>query len=145
MCCHGCKAVAEAIVAAGLTDFYRHRTAPSRRAEDLIPEPLRGLELYDRPDLQQSFVRTEGEHVREAALMLEGIVCAACVWLIENSLKALPGVAELVERDGRWQFVAADLPALLALLARLPVRDVTIQPPSLEEVFLSYYRVEDGA
>ncbi|HRZ25110.1 MAG TPA: heavy metal translocating P-type ATPase metal-binding domain-containing protein, partial [Candidatus Contendobacter sp.] len=38
MCCHGCEAVAEAIVAAGLTDFYRHRTAPSRRAEDLIPE-----------------------------------------------------------------------------------------------------------
>ena len=58
-------------------------------------------------------------------------------------LAALPGVAEIVERDGRWQFVAADLPALLALLARLPVRDVTIQPPSLEEVFLSYYRIED--
>jgi Cu2+-exporting ATPase len=48
---------AEAIVAAGLTDFYRHRTAPSRRAEDLIPEQLRGLELYDRADLQKSFVR----------------------------------------------------------------------------------------
>ncbi|MBL8252079.1 MAG: heavy metal translocating P-type ATPase metal-binding domain-containing protein, partial [Candidatus Competibacter sp.] len=25
MCCHGCQAVAEAIVAAGLIDFYRHR------------------------------------------------------------------------------------------------------------------------
>ena len=64
MCCHGCEAVAEAIVAAGLTDFYRHRTAPSRRAEDLIPEQLRGLELYDRPDVQKSFVRAEDEHVR---------------------------------------------------------------------------------
>ncbi|MDS4041630.1 MAG: heavy metal translocating P-type ATPase metal-binding domain-containing protein, partial [Candidatus Competibacter sp.] len=79
MCCRGCEAVAEAIMAAGLTDFYRHRTAPSRRPEDLIPEQLRGLELYDRPDLQKSFVRAENEHVREAALILEGIVCAACV------------------------------------------------------------------
>ena len=94
MCCHGCEAVAEAIVAAGLTDFYRHRTAPSRRAEDLIPEQLRGLELYDRPDLQKSFVRAEGEHVREAALILEGIVCAACVWLNEHHVGHLPGVLE---------------------------------------------------
>ncbi|MBL8251485.1 MAG: heavy metal translocating P-type ATPase, partial [Candidatus Competibacter sp.] len=94
MCCHGCEAVAEAIVAAGLTDFYRHRTAPSRRAEDLIPEPLRGLELYDRPDLQKSFVRVESEHAREAALMMEGIVCAACVWLNERHVSRLPGVLE---------------------------------------------------
>ena len=94
MCCHGCEAVAEAIVAAGLTDFYRHRTAPSRRAEDLIPEQLRGLELYDRPDLQKSFVRAEDEHVREAALILEGIVCAACVWLNERHVNRLPGVLE---------------------------------------------------
>lgn len=94
MCCHGCEAVAEAIVAAGLTDFYHHRTAPSRRAEDLIPEQLRGLALYDRPDLQKSFVRAEGEHVREAALILEGIVCAACVWLSERHVNRLPGVLE---------------------------------------------------
>jgi len=94
MCCHGCEAVAEAIVAAGLTDFYRHRTAPSRRAEDLIPEQLRGLELYDRPDLQKSFVRAESEHVREAALILEGIVCAACAWLNERHVNRLPGVLE---------------------------------------------------
>ena len=94
MCCHGCEAVVEAIVAAGLTDFYHHRTAPSRRAEDLIPEQLRGLALYDRPDLQKSFVRAEGEHIREAALILEGIVCAACVWLNERHVNRLPGVLE---------------------------------------------------
>ena len=94
MCCRGCQAVAEAIVAAGLTDFYRHRTTSSRRPEDLIPESLRGLELYDRPDLQKSFVRADGEHTREAALILEGIVCAACVWLNERHVNALPGVLE---------------------------------------------------
>ncbi|MFO1422839.1 MAG: heavy metal translocating P-type ATPase [Candidatus Competibacteraceae bacterium] len=94
MCCHGCEAVAEAIVAAGLTDFYRHRTTLSRRAEDLIPEPLRGLKLYDRPDLQKNFVRAESEHIREAALILEGIVCAACVWLNERHVGRLPGVLE---------------------------------------------------
>ncbi len=61
---------------------------------------------------------------------------------LDAELATLPGAGHVVRRDGRWQFVAADLPALLALLARLPVRDVTIEPPSLEEVFLSYYRDE---
>jgi Cu2+-exporting ATPase len=123
MCCHGCKAVAEAIVAAGLTDFYRHRTAPSRRAEDLIPESLRGLELYDRPDLQQSFVRTEGEHIREAALMLEGIVCAACVWLNERHVGGLPGVLEFRvnysthRAQVRWDQRQIKLSAILAAVA----------------------------
>ena len=94
MCCRGCEAVAAAIVAAGLTDFYRHRTASSRRAEDLVPESLRAMALYDRPDLQKDFVRAESEHVRDAALMMEGIVCAACVWLNERHVNRLPGVLE---------------------------------------------------
>jgi Cu2+-exporting ATPase len=94
MCCHGCQAVAEAIVGAGLEGFYAHRTAPSRRAEDLIPEQLAQLALYDRDDLQRRFVHRQSESVREASLILEGIVCAACVWLNERHVNALPGVIE---------------------------------------------------
>ena len=33
--------------------------------------------MYDLPEIQQSFVRVEDEHIRDAALMLENIVCAA--------------------------------------------------------------------
>jgi Cu2+-exporting ATPase len=94
LCCPGCQAVATAIVEGGLTDFYRYRTGPTQRAEDLVPEQLQSLELYDRPELQQSFVHREDEHVREAALIVEGIVCAACLWLTERHLCALPGVLE---------------------------------------------------
>ncbi|TCO82261.1 Cu2+-exporting ATPase [Plasticicumulans lactativorans] len=95
LCCHGCEAVARAIVDAGLTGYYRHRTAPSRRAEDLVPAQLREMELYDRDDLQRSFVRAaEQGTVREASLILEGIVCAACVWLNERHVGAVPGVLE---------------------------------------------------
>ena len=125
MCCHGCEAVAAAIVAAGLTDFYHHRTALSRRPEDLIPEQLRGLELYDRPDLQRSFVRAENEHVREAALILEGIVCAACVWLSERHVNALPGVLEFRVNYSthrarvRWDERQARLSEILAAIAAI--------------------------
>jgi len=94
MCCRGCQAVAKAIVDGGLTDFYRYRTEKSPRAQELIPEELNELELYDRDDLQKSFVRRQPGEEREAALILEGIVCAACVWLNERHVKALPGVLD---------------------------------------------------
>ena len=57
-------------------------------------------------------------------------------------LAALPGIADLTQTDGRWQFLTGNLPATLRLLASLPVADVAIEPPSLEDIFLRYYRPE---
>ena len=94
LCCAGCQAVAQAIVANQLTDFYKFRTDISSRPEDLIPEQLRDLQVYDSLDLQRSFVRETAGSVREASLILEGIVCAACVWLNEHHVKQLPGVLD---------------------------------------------------
>jgi len=94
MCCPGCQAVAQAIVNGGLEDFYRHRTASAQRPQDLIPEQLSKLDLYDKPALQQGFVHDEaGEH-KSASLILEGITCAACVWLNERHVRSLPGVLD---------------------------------------------------
>lgn len=94
MCCPGCEAVAHAIVENDLTSFYKHRTDKSRTAGELVPEELMKLDLYDKPQLQKTFVRDDGGDVKEAALMLEGIVCAACVWLNEKYVLSLPGVLE---------------------------------------------------
>jgi Cu2+-exporting ATPase len=92
MCCRGCQAVAEAIVAGGLTDYYRFRTQPAPTARETVPEFLRQSTVYDNPAVQKSFVRQTGSREREASLILEGIVCAACVWLNEQHLAKLPGV-----------------------------------------------------
>ena len=92
MCCPGCEAVAQAIVNGGLADYYKYRTATAPTGRDVVPEFLRQTAVYDHPDVQKSFVRVEDEHVREAALILEGITCAACVWLNERHLARLPGV-----------------------------------------------------
>lgn len=92
MCCRGCEAVAQAIVNGGLGDYYKYRTADAPTAREIAPEFLRQTTLYDHPEIQKSFVHHEGEHVREAALILEGITCPACVWLNERHLANLPGV-----------------------------------------------------
>jgi len=94
MCCHGCQAVAQAIVNGGLESFYEHRTGPSRRAEDLIPEQLQKFDLYDEEKLQQGFVEVDEKNIRSASLILEGITCAACIWLNERHVKALQGVVD---------------------------------------------------
>ena len=92
MCCGGCAAVAQAIVHSHLTDYYRYRTEAAPTGRELVPEFLRQAALYDHPDIQKSFVHAESGSLREASLILEGITCAACVWLNERHLASLPGV-----------------------------------------------------
>lgn len=91
-CCAGCQAVAQSIIDAGLGNYYRQRTADAERAALPPPELLAQLKLYDLPDVQRDFVETLPENGREAVLMLEGVTCAACVWLIEQRLMRLDGV-----------------------------------------------------
>jgi Cu2+-exporting ATPase len=88
MCCAGCQAVAETIAGNDLSAYYRSRTALARRGEDGASAELA---LYDRPEVQRDFVRP-AEGGKEATLLLEGITCAACVWLNERHLAQLPGV-----------------------------------------------------
>jgi len=98
MCCAGCEAVANAIVENNLTDFYTYRTKSSDKPLNLIPKEL---QVYDNDQLQRSFVRSADDseeeggalgEIREASLILEGIVCAACVWLNERHVQQLEGV-----------------------------------------------------
>ena len=72
-CCAGCEAVAGAIAAAGLGAYYETRTTPALR-----PEPLRA---FHAP-----------KDLTESALILERVRCAACLWLIEQVLRRVPGV-----------------------------------------------------
>ncbi len=92
MCCIGCQAVAQAIVDNGLADYYRNRDALPGSQREALPAILDGLKLYDHADFQQSFVRRLGETEREASLIIEGITCAACIWLNEQQVAKLSGV-----------------------------------------------------
>ncbi|WP_166366697.1 heavy metal translocating P-type ATPase [Pseudomonas akapageensis] len=92
-CCPGCQAVAEAIVAGKLESYYQHRSEASANPQNLPVQLVDELALYDRADVQKPFVRHTGE-LAEATLLIEGISCAACGWLIEKHLRSLPAVAE---------------------------------------------------
>ncbi|MCP4492939.1 MAG: heavy metal translocating P-type ATPase [Gammaproteobacteria bacterium] len=95
MCCYGCQAVANAIVAAGHEHFYRVRTEPSPTGSELLPQFLRESKVYDDASVQQEFVSRLSGSEREASLILEGITCAACVWLNEQHIGSLKAVLEV--------------------------------------------------
>jgi ABC-2 type transport system ATP-binding protein len=63
---------------------------------------------------------------------------------VREALECLPGVTEITAADGYLRFSATDLNGLLAFLANVPLDDLTVEPPPLEEVFLRYYQPEDA-
>ena len=90
-CCQGCKAVCQTIHNEGLTGFYKLRTETAVTPRQLTPAEVSRLREMDHPLVQASFVAPI-QGAQEAQLLIGGITCAACIWLLENHLKKLPGV-----------------------------------------------------
>ncbi|MDP1609933.1 MAG: heavy metal translocating P-type ATPase [Sulfuritalea sp.] len=132
MCCAGCQAVAQAIVDNGLADYYKHRDAMPESPREALPQVLADFGLFDHPDVQKNFVRraegAAGEHEQEAALILEGITCAACVWLNESHVRRQPGVTAIdinyTTRRARvrWDERVTKLSAILEAVAAIGYR-----------------------
>jgi Cu2+-exporting ATPase len=134
-CCTGCKSVCEAIYTSGLQGFYQRTPEGTLLAPP--PELPKELALYDMDEVQAEFVDTLGEQ-RDIHLLVEGIHCAACVWLIENSLKALPGIVEAkVNLSGRklhvkWDNERLKLSAILQRLGQIGYAAVPYDPEAAE-------------
>ena len=89
-CCAGCLAVAQTIDAAGLTAFYQRRalaTVPCNADDD---DFVRAGEAATAGGL----IVPVDEGRCDVALLLEGLRCGACVWLLETWLARQPGICE---------------------------------------------------
>lgn len=134
-CCTGCSAVCQAIHSAGLEGFYRR--TPEGEILGPPPEPPKDMALYDLDEVQSEYVGELGEE-REIQLLVEGIHCAACVWLIERGLESTPGVEQArVNLTGkrltlRWHNAQASLSSLLERLANLGYAAVPFDPDAAE-------------
>ncbi|WP_240725095.1 heavy metal translocating P-type ATPase [Mangrovimicrobium sediminis] len=94
MCCPGCRAVAGLISGSGLDAFYRRRTAYSERPVEEDGDFAAHYRVYDDPEVAAGFSTTDDNGQVSARLLLGGITCAACTWLIEQSLSRVPGVLD---------------------------------------------------
>ncbi len=134
-CCTGCKSVCEAIHAAGMQGFYQR--TPDGEIFGPPPALPKELALYDLDEVQEEFVDHLGES-REINLLVEGIHCAACVWLIENTLFKTPGVQDArVNLSGKrlrlkWDNTRIKLSDLLRRLGQIGYAAVPFDPEVAE-------------
>ena len=95
-CCPGCRAVAQLIHSSGMESYYQYRTSPGQLpdfdGDHLATDLQEELKLYDEPSLQRDFVDVMEDGCCEVTLSIEGITCAACVWLLDKQLIGLTGV-----------------------------------------------------
>jgi Cu2+-exporting ATPase len=92
-CCTGCRVAHEVIHGAGLESYYELRSridAPEQPARG----SGRGFEEFDDPAFAELYCRTRADGLRTVELYLEGVHCAACVWLVEKLPLVISGVAE---------------------------------------------------
>ena len=92
MCCPGCRAVAGLIAANGLESFYQRRTAYNEQAPDHQTGNRERYSIYDDAELAATICETDAAGTVTARLLLGGMTCAACTWLIEQTLSKLAGV-----------------------------------------------------
>ena len=140
MCCMGCRAVAQSIVDNGLADYYRSRDALPESPREAVPAILDQLLLFDHADFQKSFVKELGHNEREASLLLEGITCAACIWLNEQHVGRLPGVTAVninyTTRRARvrWDESRIKLSDILGAIAAIGYRAYPYDAAKNEEI-----------
>ncbi|MDM7860831.1 heavy metal translocating P-type ATPase [Alteromonas sp. ASW11-36] len=140
MCCPGCHAVSQAIVDNGLADYYKFRTEPASKGDELLDETMVKLSIYDKPEVQEEFVFDNQQH-KQVQLTVEGITCAACGWLIEKQMAKVAGVKRIAvnvsTRRALVDFAPEEtkLSQILSTFQRIGYRASPFQQDKHEDMF----------
>jgi Cu2+-exporting ATPase len=130
-CCAGCAAAFAAIQELGLGRFYERRVLdPSARP--IRPEPTGDSRAYAR------FIVSDRAGLLTLNLMVDGLHCGACVWLIESVLARNPALVEgrvnMTSRRLRlrWRGTADDAAGIVGEIERLGYGVVPFDPSCLK-------------
>ncbi len=92
-CCAGCETAYTLINSCGLENFY----ALLDRSGSQLDRPKatrRAYEEFDDPTFRSLYCRTVPDGLLSIELVLEGVHCVACIWLLEKLPGIAPGVVE---------------------------------------------------
>ena len=141
MCCAGCQAVAQMIVDAGQADYYRYRTTNASRPDEAILDDATQWKAFDNIAEDNSTENDAfADAFAQAQVLVEGIHCGACCWLIEKTLARRQGVltAQVDPNDRvlfvRWNQDKVRLSEILTDLVRVGYRPHPIDADSIENL-----------
>jgi Cu2+-exporting ATPase len=130
-CCSGCEAAYQLISGSGLGGYYLRRLLdPKQRALKPAPESRADLDRY---------VVTAPDGTHTLILAVDGVQCAACVWLIESLLARETGLksgrVNMTTRRLRllWQGDAALAQKFCGVVEQLGYRLVPFDPSCIAE------------
>jgi Cu2+-exporting ATPase len=115
-CCHGCRAIASLISKEGLEEFYK------RRNSSWTPGPSEAKALC--PSAFSGTLRQIGDEM-ETDIILDGIRCASCVWLVEKIMTNTAGVTSARVNYAthrariRWNSVLTDIGKITGRIASI--------------------------
>src|SRR5690606_17130078 len=136
LCCVACKAVAETIIAGGFGNYYRYREDSSvpRNASSAGSADFAS---FDQADFQRQWLQPRHGDYFEVELLIGGMHCAACVWLLENHMRRMAGVeavhVNLAEQRAQLIFAPTQI-ALSALCDAIANIGYQPQPYSSDRV-----------
>ena len=129
-CCGGCAAAFGLVQSLGLARYYDQKIC------DPAQRPTRPDDGPEALNLA-AWIKPIGDGRSQLTLMVDGLHCGACVWLIEQTLLRQPGVtAARVALSTRrlnliWDNGDADPESLVGLVSRLGYRLVPCDPERL--------------
>ncbi|MEQ9616742.1 MAG: heavy metal translocating P-type ATPase [Phycisphaerales bacterium] len=124
-CCRGCRAAFDLIHALRMDSYYRLRDQLGEHGQPVAPGKDPAYESFDDPTFTDLYCRPAPDGAMETDLTLDGIHCAACVWLLEKLPRMRDGVldARVDLRRKRltltWDAARTQLSAVAAFLDTL--------------------------
>ena len=144
-CSQQCADVAQGIIGKGLGEFYRHRVTGTITAEDNAGSDL-NWDSFERPAVMREFVNEEKDGTLRAELIVQGVHCGACTWLIERALNGQPGIVSIQVNPATtrgtliWDPETANLSDILRSIAALGYTPAPFTEAATEAIGTSEYR-----
>lgn len=139
-CCTGCAGAHALIKGLGLEQYYKLR-------DKILPTSAAPVEAADEAVTDwREFAETFAEGRQRLTVLVGAMHCAACLWLIEQALRAQPGVtaARLSGATKRlvieWQGAPEAASQLVAVVTRLGYRCLPVTAEAIEQQGLAVER-----
>lgn len=124
-CCSGCRTVFHLLRGAGLEEYYGFRDRLGEGGRPVKNGERRRDVEFDSPGYQKLYVTEVAPGRARTEFLLEGVHCAACVWLVERVSRLEPSVVDARLDMGRsllsleWETAEASLSSIAQTLAKM--------------------------